>query len=98
MLSWLNTIKSRYLNEIIFLKKNISNRNLNLLCIQINPPHEFLTSKVVTSADSKDFQTLLASFRASGGMLKKKAKSKFIIGKLNRNKSFFAFFFSEQNK
>lgn len=42
----------------------------------MNPPHEFLTTKLVSSADSKDFQTLLANFRASGGIFKKKSKSK----------------------
>lgn len=38
--------------------------------------HEFLLHKVIEPAENKDFQTLLASFRASGGMLKKQAKSK----------------------
>lgn len=43
---------------------------------QANHPHEFLTTKIVMTADNRDFQNTLASFRASGGILKKKAKSK----------------------
>lgn len=42
---------------------------------QAHHPHEFLTAKIVTSADNRDFQNSLASFRASGGILQKKAKS-----------------------
>lgn len=40
-------------------------------------PHAFLTHKIVESAESKDFQALLADFRSSGGILKKKFKRKF---------------------
>lgn len=45
---------------------------------ETRPPHEFLQYKVVEPAESRNFQTLLANFRASGGILKKKQKSEFI--------------------
>lgn len=38
--------------------------------------HDFLTTKFTIPADTREFQTKLASFRASGGTLKKKLKSK----------------------
>lgn len=38
--------------------------------------HEFLLHKIVERSDTNDFQALLSSFRSSGGMLKKKPKSK----------------------
>lgn len=40
--------------------------------------HTFLLHKVVEPAENKEFQSLLASFRASGGMLKKKTTSKIL--------------------
>lgn len=43
---------------------------------QDDRPHKFLTHKIVEPAESKDFQTLLASFRSSGSKFKKKSKSK----------------------
>lgn len=41
---------------------------------ETRPPHEFLQYKAVEPAESRNFQTLLANFRASGGFLKKKLK------------------------
>lgn len=38
-------------------------------------PHSFLTHKIVEPVESKDFQTLLAHFRSSGGKLRKRTKS-----------------------
>lgn len=38
--------------------------------------HEFLVTKFTIGADTKEFQSLLANFRASGGILKKVVKSK----------------------
>lgn len=39
------------------------------------PAHAFLQTKFVVPAESREFQSILANFRASGGLLKKKAKS-----------------------
>lgn len=38
--------------------------------------HDFLLHKIVEPSENRDFQTLLAGFRSSGGVLKKKLKSK----------------------
>lgn len=43
--------------------------------IQETKLHTFLLHKIVEPAENKDFQSLLASFRASGGMLRKKITS-----------------------
>lgn len=48
----------------------------NVEVVKFNPDHEFLTHRITTSADNREVQTLLASFRASGGRLPKTASSK----------------------
>lgn len=66
--------------ELIIFKSKCENFNLiySLILIeyiQETRLHTFLLHKIVEPAENKDFQSLLASFRASGGMLKKKITS-----------------------
>lgn len=49
----------------------------------LNPVHPFLTHTITTSVDNNDFQTLLASFRASGGRLPKSVSSECFFFKYN---------------
>lgn len=44
--------------------------------VKLNPDHEFLTHKITSPVDNREVQTLLASFRASGGRLPKTGSSK----------------------
>lgn len=46
--------------------------------VKLNPDHEFLSYKITTSVDNREVQTLLASFRASGGRLPKTASSEYL--------------------
>lgn len=50
--------------------------------------HTFLLHKIVEPAENKDFQSLLASFRASGGVLKKKITSNIFAKNNNKNPIF----------
>lgn len=43
------------------------------------PAHEFLTHKITTSIESRDMQTLLASYRACGGRLPKASTSNYRV-------------------
>lgn len=82
-------LRSFYPSELFYSRQwsNVSDKSLtndsyvnhnvvSSLKVKLNPDHEFLTHTITTSADSREMQTLLASFRASGGRLPKKASSK----------------------
>lgn len=67
---------------------------------QTSTLHEFLLHKIVERSDANDFQALLSSFRSSGGMLKKKPKSKLFAFRIcfsRENNKFFNAFISSGN-
>lgn len=75
----------RCMNRYSFIRlfsfsRQIKKQNY-ILFFQEAKLHTFLLHKVVEPADNKEFQSLLASFRASGGMLKKKIKSNISLQK-----------------
>ena len=81
-------LRSRFPNELYYSKQWSENAEKSFQNevtvfrqkeVELNPPHEFLTTKITASIENKDVQALLANFRASGGLLKKKTTSKFLL-------------------
>lgn len=72
-------LRTHFPNELFYSKQwsdNVEKPNYQEIVAtpidtEIKPPHEFLTHKITTSIDNKEMQTLLASFRASGGRYQK---------------------------
>lgn len=65
---------SENIEKCAYIEDNKRNKCIDGL--QNSNVHEFLTAKFTMSADTKEFQSLLANFRASGGIFKKTVKSK----------------------
>ncbi|KAK5642357.1 hypothetical protein RI129_008524 [Pyrocoelia pectoralis] len=66
-----------YLSQQMDKKKKVKSRDadglegVNLQCdnLHLKPSHPFITARIRTSADSVEFQSMLANFRACGGRL-----------------------------
>lgn len=52
--------------------------------VELSSPHEFTKYKIVSSVESKEVQTVLASFRASGGRYPKQSKMKKVTTRKRR--------------
>lgn len=47
--------------------------------VELLPPHDFTKYRIVSPVESKEVQTVLASFRASGGRYPKQSQSEYLI-------------------
>lgn len=52
-------------------------------CVQLNPKHDFITSKLTEDINSEKVQTMLALFRASGGRILHNQQKSSVMSKMN---------------